>query len=194
MPKVSDEHRQAQRARVLEAAHVCFSRNGFHRTSMDDILAEAHMSSGALYLYFKSKDEIIEAIAARAVAHISEAVNLDGHNLENFPNFSAVLEEVFLAADQLVKGGFGRMVLIAWGEAQTDKNLKRIVTKQIDLIRANMTDLARLCKKEGLIESKKSPTEIGKVIFGFLPGYILQSLMIGDVSAKNYAATICDTF
>ena len=56
---------------------------------MDDILAEANMSAGALYLYFKGKDEIIEAIAASAVTHISEAINLDGHNLENFPNFSA---------------------------------------------------------------------------------------------------------
>jgi AcrR family transcriptional regulator len=194
MPKVSKEHRQVQRARVLKAAHVCFSQNGFHRTSIDDILAEANMSAGALYLYFKGKDEIIEAIAASAVAHISEAINLDGHRLKNFHNFSAVLEEIFLAVDQLVKGGFGRITLVAWGEAQTDKNLKKIVSKQINLIRANMTELARLCKKEELIDSKKSPTEIGKVIFGLLPGYILQSLIMGDVSAKSYAATICDSF
>lgn len=161
---------------------------------MDDILAEANMSSGALYLYFKGKNEIIEATAASAVAHLSQAIDLDEHDLENFHGFSAVLEEIFLAVDQLVKGDFGRMPLIAWGEAQTDKNLKKIVSKQIYLIRENMTDLARLCKKEGLIESKKSPTEIGKVIFGLLPGYILQSLIMGDVSAKSYAATICDSF
>ena len=194
MPKVSQEHRQVQRARVLKAAHICFSRNGFHQTSMDDILAEANMSAGALYLYFKGKDEIIEAIAANSVTHISKAINLDEHNLENFYSFSAVLEEIFLAVDQLVKGGFGRSALVVWGEAQTDKNLKKIVSKQIDLLRANMTELARLCKKAGLIESKKSPTEIGKVIFGLLPGYILQSVIMGDISAKNYAATICDSF
>ena len=160
---------------------------------MDEILAEANMSSGALYLYFKGKNEIIEAIAAGAVTHISQAINLSGHDLEDFHSFSVVLEEVFLAIDQLVKGGFGRMVIIAWGEAQTDKNLKRIVSKQIILLRENMTDLARLCKKRGLINSKKSSTEIGKVVFGLLPGYILQSVIMGDVSAKNYAATICDS-
>jgi len=52
-----------RRARILDAARTCFSRAGFHRSSMQEICAEAKMSPGGLYRYFASKDAIIEAIA-----------------------------------------------------------------------------------------------------------------------------------
>ncbi|MBP0618209.1 TetR/AcrR family transcriptional regulator [Jiella mangrovi] len=54
---------ELRRQQVLDAARSCFSRSGFHSTSMHQICAEAQMSPGALYRYFPSKDSIIEAIA-----------------------------------------------------------------------------------------------------------------------------------
>jgi len=61
MPKVTEEHRQARREQILEAALNCFARSGFHQTSMRDICKEAGLSAGAVYLHFSSKDDIIEA-------------------------------------------------------------------------------------------------------------------------------------
>ncbi len=51
------------RRRILEAAIRCFLRNGFHSASMQMICAEARMSPGSVYRHFRSKDEIIGAIA-----------------------------------------------------------------------------------------------------------------------------------
>lgn len=48
--------------RILDAAAQCFTRNGFHATSMHEICAAAEMSPGALYRYFPSKEAIIVAI------------------------------------------------------------------------------------------------------------------------------------
>lgn len=56
------DHRAEQRQRILAAAADCFVRDGFHGTSMQKICAEAHMSPGALYRYFPSKESIIAAI------------------------------------------------------------------------------------------------------------------------------------
>ena len=56
------DHRAEQRRRILGAAIACFSRDGFHGTSMQQICAEAGMSPGALYRYFPSKEAIIGAI------------------------------------------------------------------------------------------------------------------------------------
>ncbi len=53
----------APRQRVIDAAIACFTRNGFHGASMQQICAEAGMSPGALYRYFPSKVSIIAAIA-----------------------------------------------------------------------------------------------------------------------------------
>lgn len=55
--------REAQQQRILGAAMTCFARSGFHKASMQDICAEAGMSAGNLYRYFRSKEAIIAAIA-----------------------------------------------------------------------------------------------------------------------------------
>ena len=53
---------ETRRSQILEAATSVFSRLGFKKARMDDIVAESGLSKGALYWYFKSKDEIIVGI------------------------------------------------------------------------------------------------------------------------------------
>lgn len=65
MPKVTEEHREARRQQILEAALTCFANKGFHQTSIQDICKEAGLSPGAIYLYFPNKEEIIEASCQR---------------------------------------------------------------------------------------------------------------------------------
>jgi AcrR family transcriptional regulator len=61
MPKVSEAHLEARYRQILNAAVACFARNGFHETTMQDICQEAGLSPGALYRYFASKEEMVEA-------------------------------------------------------------------------------------------------------------------------------------
>jgi AcrR family transcriptional regulator len=65
MPKLSDEQTEKRRARILDAAERCFSRDGFHRTTMQAICRDAGISAGALYLYFPSKEALIEGLTSR---------------------------------------------------------------------------------------------------------------------------------
>lgn len=57
-PDVSQE----RKSQILEAALRVFSRLGLDKARMDDIVAESGLSKGALYWYFKSKDDIVVAI------------------------------------------------------------------------------------------------------------------------------------
>lgn len=50
---------------ILDAATAVFARLGFHDARMDDIVQESGLSKGALYWYFKSKEDIITAISQR---------------------------------------------------------------------------------------------------------------------------------
>lgn len=63
-----------RRKQVLEAAAECFRRNGFHGSSMAQISAAAGMSSGHIYHYFKSKEEIITAIVNRERNEIEQII------------------------------------------------------------------------------------------------------------------------
>jgi AcrR family transcriptional regulator len=61
-----------RREEILAAAKRCFSRTGFHGTSMQEICAEAQMSPGSLYRYFPSKEAIIAGIAEQDRADVAE--------------------------------------------------------------------------------------------------------------------------
>lgn len=65
MPKLSPAQQAARRAHILDTAEICFARAGFHRTTMQDICREADVSPGGLYLYFRSKEALIDGIVAR---------------------------------------------------------------------------------------------------------------------------------
>jgi AcrR family transcriptional regulator len=58
-PRVVDK--AERRAHILRAAVRVFARQGYHFTVMDDIALEAGVSKGALYLYFESRDKLLEA-------------------------------------------------------------------------------------------------------------------------------------
>lgn len=65
MPKLKPATQRARREHILDAAEFCFARAGFHRTTMQDICKEAAISSGALYVYFASKEDLIAGLAER---------------------------------------------------------------------------------------------------------------------------------
>jgi|LGOV01.1.fsa_nt_gb AcrR family transcriptional regulator len=57
--------KQERRKQILDAAEKVFTQRGFNKARMDDIVAESGLSKGALYWYYKSKDEIILALMDR---------------------------------------------------------------------------------------------------------------------------------
>ncbi|MBC8139785.1 MAG: TetR/AcrR family transcriptional regulator [Fibrella sp.] len=54
---------EERRAQILTAALKCFAKRGFHQASMAEVCAEAKLSPGSVYRYFRSKEEIISALA-----------------------------------------------------------------------------------------------------------------------------------
>ena len=65
MPKLKPATQAQRRDRILDAAERCFAEAGFHRTTMLDICKAAGVSSGALYVYFASKEALIEGLCER---------------------------------------------------------------------------------------------------------------------------------
>lgn len=62
---MATEKADLQRDRILQAAQRCFVEHGFHAASMASIATTAGMSTGLIYRYFASKNEIIVAIIER---------------------------------------------------------------------------------------------------------------------------------
>jgi len=65
-PDVSDERKN----QILNAAEQVFTKKGFDEARMDDISEKTGLSKGTIYLYFKSKDELIISILDRIFAGV----------------------------------------------------------------------------------------------------------------------------
>lgn len=79
-----------RRAEILAAAERCFTRSGFHQSSMQEICAEAGMSAGNLYRYFPSKEAIIAGICERNRAEAAESFAAVDKAPDFFPGLAAL--------------------------------------------------------------------------------------------------------
>ncbi len=62
MPKLTQETIEGNKEHIEEAAKQLFIKHGFHGTSMRLIAAQADVSLGNLYNYYKTKEDILESI------------------------------------------------------------------------------------------------------------------------------------
>ena len=63
---------EERKAQIFQAALTCFSRKGYHQTTMDDIVAESGLSKGALYWYFESKKELFLSLFQEVMGQFSQ--------------------------------------------------------------------------------------------------------------------------
>jgi AcrR family transcriptional regulator len=89
----SDERGRQQRDRILQAAQLCFIRDGFHAASMASIAETADMSAGLIYRYFESKSAIILAIIERQLEE--RRANIAA--LAGEPQLANRIKELFVA-------------------------------------------------------------------------------------------------
>jgi TetR/AcrR family fatty acid metabolism transcriptional regulator len=59
---------------IIDAAVRVFARNGFYNSRVSDIAREAGIASGTIYLYFKTKDEILVTLFREKMAEFVETL------------------------------------------------------------------------------------------------------------------------
>jgi AcrR family transcriptional regulator len=69
------ERAKLRESQILAAAKHCFSRVGFHSTSMAQIATQAQMSVGQIYRHFPSKESLIEGIVREDVSRQLSLLN-----------------------------------------------------------------------------------------------------------------------
>jgi AcrR family transcriptional regulator len=62
MPRVVPEYKEQAKDKIVEVAREVFSKKGYHDATMDDIAERLGVSKGALYQYFRSKEDLYREI------------------------------------------------------------------------------------------------------------------------------------
>ena len=192
MPKVSEAHRVARREQIIDAAMTRFVVNGFQATGMAEVIATAGLSAGAVYRYFKSKDDLIEAIADRVLGQV--AARFDEVLAED-PDLGPA-DAVRLAVEtleEIASAGpvdVSRVAVQAWAEALRSERVAVVAADAYTTIRGYFIEVCRRAQGNGLLPADADPKDLGSALYSFAAGYVLQRNLLGDVRADTYAAAV----
>jgi AcrR family transcriptional regulator len=190
MPKVTEEHRLARRQQIVTAARRCVIEQGFHKTTMAEVIRESGLSAGAVYGYFKSKDEIVAAIAEEALSTVDELfgkILASEEPLSPIDALEAALTHVVAIAER-PGGDVTRVAIQAWAEALRNPGIMAVAQDKYSQVRGRFEEVARRGQADGTVDPSVDPRYIAQVLFGIIPGFALQRLVMGDVAPNTYAA------
>jgi AcrR family transcriptional regulator len=82
-----------RRTEILDSAYALFTRQGYERTSISQIIGAVGLSKGAFYHHFASKEELLEALAGRIAATVAAEAQsiLEDPSLDAFARLTAFL-------------------------------------------------------------------------------------------------------
>jgi AcrR family transcriptional regulator len=187
MPKVSQSYRDARREQILDAARRCFLRAGFHETSMQDLFSEAGLSSGAVYRYFASKDELIVAIAEdnmRDVVAMIHAIATGDHRQSIGQALADVID---LIDSKHSTDGVGGLAIQVWAEALRNPVLAEQFSQLLNQVRGEVATVVRRYQASGDLPTGVPAAALVSVLVGIVPGHLVQLAVLGPGATRGAA-------
>ena len=194
MPRISEERRDTRRQQILDAARACMLEHGLEAVSMEMIIARSGLSTGAVYRYFKGKDEIIEAAIVTAAREIGAAVApILASTDPGLP--SQLLEKLLTAWITYSRSGVGaaagidRMptALHGWSYAQTDPELKAALQAGLRGFRELCVPIIKRWQTDGVVAANADPDALAQLILSIWLGFVAQRSLTGDADVQAHA-------
>jgi AcrR family transcriptional regulator len=165
MTETSDTRADSTRQQILRAAARQFARLPYHQVGLDDVLAEAALTKGAMYFHFRSKHAlalaIIEDQATEARAVVEGLVNRRFSGLETLIDFSYQIAVRDIGTD-MARAGFNLL-----------ESIGRIEGLQAERLEAWIQTLAVIAGRaidEGDILAECDPHEVARLLVSLFMG------------------------
>ena len=178
MPRISAEREEATRRRILKAARQVFVENGFHRASIDDVVAACGLSVGAIYTYFPNKDELIRASILDANREESDAVLAD----------TRAAGSVGERLDRGIRGwwrytieaeGAPAFLAEAWGEASRRPLIRDLMARRYERGITMTSIMFRECVERGDLPARIEVDALARTIGALTDGMVLEYVVSG---------------
>jgi len=180
-----------KRRQLLDAAVRVFARKGFHASRVGDIAEEAGVAHGLLYHYFKSKDQVLEAVFQEnwnlLVARVESVEETDEPAADQLRHIAAIVLRTWLHLPDVVRvviQEFGRSPELAEriGELTLPIDaLERVITRGIE---------------RGEFRKDIDPTFAATVVYGsideLLTGWVLGRLPSGEEDVAKAEQTLVE--
>src|SRR6476646_8152476 len=173
MSQIHTDSLPDRRCQILDAALVCFAKHGFHQTSMHDISAEAGISVGLIYRYFKNKEEVIAALADEHKKDIADLLERAG----KAPTLLEAMEVLFTShccehSPQIISA----FVVDLFAEASRNPRVAKVVRNVSKTKADGVADLIARSPEGRRLAPWLDPREIAEMIFALHDGAMMRSV------------------
>lgn len=157
------------RGRIINSAISLFAEKGFHETKVDEIAEKSNVAKGTVYLYFKSKEEILE----KAIDFIFEKA-VENYELDEKKSFLENLKNIIQRNAEFVKKNieFYKVMFNNVYKARKDKSFQK-KKEEIGKILSMVSNLIDKGIKEGVVRKDISIRNLSIL----LTNLILSSMM-----------------
>ena len=165
MSELSDKRADTTRDQILRAAAHQFAQRPYYAVGLDDILAEAQLTKGAMYFHFRSKHALALAIVDEQTERAAESVkNLLSRKLSGLESLIDVsyLIAVGDITHDVTRASFNLLESVG----RTEKLQARLLGGWIQL----MGEIAQRGIAEGDIVDQADPEDVGRLLVSIYVG------------------------
>jgi TetR/AcrR family transcriptional regulator, transcriptional repressor of aconitase len=194
VPRITDERREARRRQVLEAARACLQEHGLEAVSMEMIIARSGLSTGAVYGYFKGKDQIINAVIADGTAAMAADLAPILTNAEP-PPLPELVEQVLRAVVRFgrdKKDDIDRLLvsLHGWSHSQSDPELQAATRASYSSLRMLFAGVVRRWQGAGTFDVTADPDAVAELLTSVTLGFVAQRALAGSADVRAHVAAL----
>jgi TetR/AcrR family transcriptional regulator, transcriptional repressor of aconitase len=194
MPRITEERREARRQQILDAARACVLEHGLEAVSMEMIIDRSGLSTGAVYRYFKGKDDLLEAVVIETMSDIGAvAMPILASPASGSP--SQLVDKLLAGWVDYARSGVGaaagldRMpaALHAWSYAQTDPEVKAALQAGLRGFRELCVPIIKQWQDDGVMAATAEPDAVAQLILSISLGFVAQRSLTGDAEVQAHA-------
>jgi TetR/AcrR family transcriptional repressor of nem operon len=165
MSELSDKRSETTREQILRAASHQFAQRPYYAVGLDDILAEAQLTKGAMYFHFRSKHALALAIVDEQILRSANAVqDLLARKLSGLETLIDI--SYLVAIDDITQDVTRAAFNLLESVGRTEKLQARLLHGWIELI----GEIAERGIREGDIVQQGDPEDIGRLLVSIYMG------------------------
>ncbi len=182
MTTVTLEKGRLTRKRIVEAAAELFRKNGFHNTSLSQILKAAGITKGGFYFHFKSKEELGDAVIDHMkdfwVHNVLEEVAKEKGALRRIERMFEIMIDTH---EGNIYHGCALLAVLTAEMMEVEQHFSERLRKIYAEWKASIVEILKQGKREGLFKKDVNPDSLALLIIGSLEG----TTMMAHLDPKN---------
>lgn len=154
-----------KRERILAAAERIFARHGFFAAKVSDVAKEAGVADGTIYLYFKSKDDLLISLFERRMQEVNSTLRTAVAKHKSPREQLRAFVQAYL---QLVSDEPAAAEVLTIELRQSSKFMKEYENPEFADFLRTLGNLVAAAQDKGEIDGNIPSHVVARMIFGML--------------------------